>query len=392
MPHTKKELELLGMIKRYTEGKATAEEIHFLDLYFENFENHPEFLETKSEEERKAIGENLWAKIMDATFFPLKKRGKTIPITSKNWYKVAVAASVILLVAVGMYFFMSTHSTKIAKNTTQKKFDNDISPGGYNATLTLANGSTIILNNAQNGTITQQGNAKILKLANGQLAYNSLNEKPKEVLYNTITTPRGGQYQLTLSDGTKVWLNAASSLRYPASFSGKERRVELTGEGYFEVAHNAEMPFHVKVNNMDVSVLGTHFNVNAYGDEGVMKTTLLEGSVKVNEGNENVLITPGEQAQVKNSTDKIEVKKDVDVDAVVAWKNGLFHFENADVQTVMRQLSRWYDVEVIYKGVIPEREFEGEMQKNLNLSQVLKLLSQNNINFKIEGRQLIVTP
>jgi ferric-dicitrate binding protein FerR (iron transport regulator) len=211
-------------------------------------------------------------------------------------------------------------------------------------------------------------------------------------LYNTISTPKGGQYQVTLSDGSKVWLNAASSLRFPATFSGKERKVELTGEGYFEVAHNKKMPFHVTVNDLDVEVLGTHFNINAYADESAIKTTLLEGSVKVVKGNETKIIEPGEQASVTTSEDEINVKQQVDLEQVVAWKNGIFQFERADIESVMRQISRWYDIDVDYHGRVSEH-FGGTISRDVNISDVLKMLEMTGgVNFKIDGKKVIVMP
>jgi ferric-dicitrate binding protein FerR (iron transport regulator) len=255
----------------------------------------------------------------------------------------------------------------------------------------LANGKKIVLDSMSNGVVAVQSGAKIL-LKNDQVSYNNTREA-EAVSYNTMSTPRGRQYTLVLSDGSKVWLNAASSITFPTSFMGKERNVEITGEAYFEVAHDAERPFKVKVGDMQVQVLGTHFNVNAYEDEGDIKTTLLEGSVKVSKGNENTLIVPGEQAVILNSPSGvggITVKKDIDLDEVVAWKNGLFNFNNADLKTVMRQLSRWYNVNIIYTGEIPNRVFGGEMQRDLHLSQVLKLLEKNNVHFKIDGKNIVV--
>jgi transmembrane sensor len=268
----------------------------------------------------------------------------------------------------------------------------DVSPGGNKAILTLSDGSTIVLDGAANGTLTQQGNSKIIKMTNGQLVYNSSSVKPAEVLYNTITTPKGGQYQLILADGSKVWLNAASSLRYPVTFTGKERKVELTGEAYFEVAKNAAMPFKINVEGRsEVEVLGTHFNINSYVDEGTINTTLLEGSVKVTgfSNHNSKLIVPGEQAQL-HQNGLISLNRNLNIEEVMAWKNGNFFFNKSDLQTVLRQLSRWYDVEIVYEGNVPKREFEGEMERGLNLSQVLKILEKNDVHFKIEKNKLIV--
>ena len=307
------------------------------------------------------------------------------------WTRIA-AASVILVLLAGIFYFNRNNieRSNIVKNEKSSPLINDAAPGGNKAILTLANGSKIVLNNVKNGALTQQGNTKVVKLDDGKLAYQSdETTAPIAVEYNTVSTPRGGQYQLTLSDGSKVWLNAESAITFPTAFTGNERKVTIKGEAYFEVAHDASKPFQVTVNGMQVQVLGTHFNINAYDDEGEIKTTLLEGSVKVSKGPESKLITPGQQAVVSSTEPKIVVQQ-ADVDEAVAWKNGLFHFNNADLQEVMRQLSRWYDVNVMYDGTIPKREFAGEMQRDLNLSQVLELLVKNDVHFKIDGKKIIV--
>jgi ferric-dicitrate binding protein FerR (iron transport regulator) len=310
---------------------------------------------------------------------------ETTPVgrISKNCIGVAADSFIIFFLAV-FFYLNKTEATqnRLVKNErASSSLKNDILPGGNKALLTLADGSTIILDSAQNGTLSNQGNIKIIKLDDGQLAYDkSAVSGSTEVLYNTISTPKGGQYQLTLSDGSKVWLNAASSLRFPATFSGNERKVELTGEGYFEVAHNPSKPFIVTKNNVEIKVLGTHFNVNAYDDEDVIKTTLLEGSVKVTKGNKSTLITPGEQAIVSNSsttTFSINVKKDVDLDEAIAWKNGKFIFQDADIKSIMRQLEHWYDVSVIYDDKeVTNEEFVGSISRNVNISQILQMLEK----------------
>jgi ferric-dicitrate binding protein FerR (iron transport regulator) len=274
--------------------------------------------------------------------------------------------------------------------TNHQRFKNDVSPGGDKATLILADGSTIVLDETQNGTIAQQGNSKIIKL-DGKLSYDPTNKNSREIVYNTISTPKGGQYQLELPDGSQVWLNATSSIHFPTSFTGTERRIEITGEAYFEIAKNPNMPFIVTVSNSEVQVLGTHFNINAYNDEDNVKTTLLEGSVRfVNDSSVNIL-KPGQQAQLtKEGTTK--VVSDVNVDNVVAWKNGLFDFENASIETVMRQLSRWYDVEIEYKGKTDDL-FIAEMRRNIKLSDALKALElTGKVKFDIQDKKIIVMP
>jgi transmembrane sensor len=331
------------------------------------------------------------------------------PVIGKRavWPRIAAAVVIILLLsAVGYSIFTNHFIKQVAKTEIQKPFKNDVAPGGNKAILTLANGTQIILDSAANGALTQQGNTKIIKLDSGRLSYNTLNAKPGEVLYNTVSTPRGGQYQVVLADGSKVWLNAASSLRFPICFTGKERNVELTGEGYFEIAHNKAMPFYVKSGDMTVEVLGTHFDINAYSDESVIKTTLLEGSVKVSitspstservrETSEAAWLKPGEQAQFSLlRVDAFKVQK-IDVDAAIAWKNGRFIFQGNNIQSVMRQLARWYDIDVSYQGNVTTEEFVGVIDRSRyeNISKILEMLEKTRtVSFAINGRSVKVMP
>lgn len=310
------------------------------------------------------------------------------------------AAAIFLLLATGIYLYTRTPAQKELAGTG--KMQHDVSPGGEKASLTLADGRQIQLDSAANGELALQGNARVVKLANGQLAYNatlpangpSAASIGQPAAYNTLTTPRGGKYELTLPDGTRVWLNAASSLRYPTAFTGKERRVRITGEAWFEVAKNTAMPFTVDVDGREeVQVLGTQFNINAYEDEPGIHTTLLQGSVRINANHHVQLLQPGQQALVDNSGGAIKVATGVDLDQVIAWKKDLFRFDNADLRTVMRQLSRWYNVDVVYEKDAPASEvFFGEMQRSLNLSQVLKGLEGVGVHFRIEdNRKVIVT-
>ena len=301
-----------------------------------------------------------------------------------------IAAAIILFIGVGAYLWVTKkpgRQNDIAKITPK----HDIPPGGNKAMLTLGDGSTIALDSAASGTLALQGSTKVLKTNKGQLAYNVADEKPTEVLYNTLTTPRGGQYQLVLPDGSKVWLNAASSIRYPTSFTGKERRVDITGEAYFEVEKNAGMPFIIKANDVEVKVLGTHFNVNAYSDEAMVKTTLLEGAVLIARDAVTALLKPGQQAQI-TTAGKLKVIDNADIDEAVAWKNGVFYFNQVDIQTIMRQVARWYDVDIEYQGEIKQRKFGGAIGMDLNLSEVLEGLKETGIHFRIEGKKLIVLP
>ena len=290
-----------------------------------------------------------------------------------------------------IYFSLRSSEQSALAVVPEKKVENDVLPGGNKAILTLSDGYVISLDDAKNGQLAQQGNVQIAKLGNGQVAYSVIEGKQSEVVFNTLTTPRGGQFRLTLPDGSQVWLNSASSVKYPTAFIDRQRKVEISGEAYFEIAHNPSKPFIVSVNGMNVKVLGTHFNINAYDDEASVKTTLLEGSVSLNKADVVATLTPGQQAQLGNSG-KIKVIDNVDIDQVVAWKNGYFSFNRADLQTVMRQIARWYDVDISYEGKIPERQFGGKIDRNSNASEVLKILRETKVNFRIEGKKIIVTP
>jgi transmembrane sensor len=302
--------------------------------------------------------------------------------------RIAIAASIIGLIASGTHLVMyvlKKESNKISIH----KYKNDVPPGRNKAILTLADGSSIVLDDAKDGAITQQGGVKIIKIG-GKLSYHTTNKLSNEIEYNTITTPRGGQYQLQLPDGSRVWINAASSLRFPTAFTGNERRVEINGEAYFEVAKNKSMPFIVKANDAEVQVLGTHFNVMAYDEEDVVNTTLLEGAVKFVSGDKISILKPGEQSQLSKNG-QLKLVNDVDVDQVVAWKNGLFVFDNSELGTVMRQLSRWYDIDVVYRTKNVTTSFVGEIPRTSSLSDVLKVIElTSKLHFEILGKKVIV--
>lgn len=307
---------------------------------------------------------------------------------SRHWGWVA--AAVLILLAGGAYLFnQQTHTASTpALPVVQRK--EDIMPGKNGAQLTLSDGKTIVLDSLANGVIAIQGNTDV-QLQNGRLAYNKNDQASVRnvVTYNTLRTPRGSQYQVVLPDGTKVWLNAASSIRFPTQFTGAVRETEIAGEAYLEVAKNAAMPFRVKVNKSTIEVLGTHFNINAYSDEPVIRTTLLEGSVKVAKEAVSVILKPGEQAIIKTNQ-PLSIDHSPDLDQVMAWKNGRFYFNDADIQTVMRQVSRWYDVEVAYEGKIPDEHFNGKPARDVPLSQMLTILQYTGVKYSIQGKKIII--
>ncbi len=311
-----------------------------------------------------------------------------------SWLRIAAAAAILFIALTSVYIWLKpkqlgqqiAQSNKISGNTEEK-----IIPGGNKAVLTLSDGSSIILDSTNQGVLANQGNSKVMKLNSATLAYSADNAKNQEVVYNTLSTPRGGKYQLILPDGTKVWLNSSSSIHFPTIFKGKERDVTITGEAYFEVAKNAAMPFRVTVkNNVEIQVLGTHFNIMAYDDENSINTTLLEGSVKISKGSLNKKLVPGQESRVNKSGD-IKIV-DADTEEVMAWKNGWFQFNADDIGKVMREISRWYDVEVVYEGKIPTGHFSGLVSRGNDISKVLKIMQAGGVRFKIEGRKVIVLP
>lgn len=307
----------------------------------------------------------------------------------KSWKRIAVAASIILVLGVGSYFafFNKPASQNQVVKTPDAKPDDVRAPMGTKAMITLANGQQVSLDSIKSGTLATEGEVNVIKTAEDQIVYNG---SSTEVAYNTLFNPRGSKVvSLTLNDGTKVWLNSESSLRYPTSFTGNERTVEITGEAYFEVVKDATKKFIVTGNGVITEVLGTHFNVNTYRDENNIKVTLLEGSVKVTKGTSTGLLKPGQQAQVNS---EVKVVSGVNVETATAWRNGLFSFDRADIQTVMRQIGRWYDIEVVYKGRVTDDVFGGDIQRGLPLSKVLDFLQKSQVHFVLEGRKLIVLP
>lgn len=315
-------------------------------------------------------------------------------------FRVSAAAALLAVFVTGAWFFVlhkNAGRPPIAAQKSAPPAPGDILPGSNKALLTLDDGSTIVLDSAKSGSLTRQGNTRVLKSEDGQLKYEPVTgDNAIGMSYNVLSTPKGGQYRLVLPDGSQVWLNAASSIRYPTAFSGKERKVEVAGEAYFEITKNTSMPFRVLVdhqlktaNPMEIDVLGTRFNVNAYADETAIKTTLLEGSVRVARGAYSGLLRPGQQAQLQENGE-IQWIPNADTENAVAWKDGVFEFGDENLQTVMRQISRWYDVEVVYEGKIPTDKFTGRVSRNTSLSGVLKILKLSDIRLTIENKKIIV--
>jgi transmembrane sensor len=402
------------LLSRYNSGDCSPAEKQLVESWYEELVNTGTVEWAEGEQESiEAAVENWLLQNMQVDEQPLAEVHE-LPKRSRTWW--VAAAIFIVLSGTGYYLYNKQQATAVVA-IKEEHLNNDVAPGGNKAVLTLANGTTIVLDDASNGVLAQQGNAKVVKPDDGRLAYSlpTGREGRGEALYNTLATPRSGQYQLVLPDGSKVWLNAESSIRYPVVFMGNERRVQITGEAYFEVAplrlrSGQKMPFIVEKGDIRVEVLGTHFNVNAYNDESAIKTTLLEGKVRVVNGewsmvngqskkDETAILQPGEQAVIPAKPEKangsgnyrIKIHK-TDVDDVVAWKNGLFHFENADIRTVMRQVARWYDVEVVYEGAFMKKDpLFVEISRNTKLSDVLKVLQESgSAKFSIQGKKVMV--
>jgi ferric-dicitrate binding protein FerR (iron transport regulator) len=310
------------------------------------------------------------------------------------WRRMAAAAAVLLFFAAGFYWWSAYRQPAPAMVADNGK--NDVQPGGNKAVLQLADGSSVTLDSAGSQVI-RQGNATVNQQG-GRLLYTP--NSTAGVSYNTLTTPAGGQFRITLPDGSNVWLNSASSLRYPTAFAGQERVVELNGQGYFEIAQNASRPFRVKVMRkgeagapnarpMEVQVLGTHFDIMAYEDEYDIKTTLLEGAVKIKQGTSEATLAPGQQAVLNNSSNALSVHT-TDVNQAIAWKTGFFEFANTDLATIMRQIARWYDVDVVFNNKHPSEQFFGRISRNLPMSDILRLLEENGLHFRVDGKKVVV--
>jgi transmembrane sensor len=361
--------EIEELMSRYADGSASEEEAALIESWYMNLAAKEEIPE--SELNISQVKAAIWNRI---------NRRRMIP-----FYRYAAAAILLIAIGIGGYAYFSGKKTA----EIQTAIVHDLAPGANKAMLTLSNGKRIALTGAGNGTVAREKQIHINKTGEGKIVYQGKRSPESMLEYNTMTTPRGGKYQLTLSDGTEVTLDAASSIRYPVTFAGDERLVEITGQVYFEVAHMKSRPFRVKTHGQTVEVLGTHFNINAYDDETSLITTLLEGSIKVSNASNNAMLKPGQQSV--STSGNLQVKE-ANTDEAVAWKNGYFSFHKADIKTIMRQLARWYDVDIAYEGQIPDRRFSGDIDRNTRASRALEVLRFTKIHFRIEGKKIIVTP
>ncbi|MCX2450325.1 DUF4974 domain-containing protein [Pedobacter sp. PLR] len=375
-----------AILEKIHRGTSSKEEMFLFDQWY--FQYQHQHVREYSETELKAIQEEMRRKL------PVQQSvfGTRITAESRVSRWQLIAASVLLLSGFTYYFLKS----KPMELIPETKYSNDVAPGDNKAYLTLANGQRISLSDAKNGELAQEAGVKITKQVNGEVFYQITDQVGKtanaDLLYNTIETPRGGQYQIILPDGTKVWLNAASTLKFPSSFARLvNRRVELLGgEAYFEVAKDPKHPFILKTQQQEVRVLGTHFNINAYPDELAVKTTLLEGKVQLNSDHSSTrfVLEPGQQAALANNGLTV---KQVNAEEEIAWKNGYFQFNGENIEEVMRTIARWYNVEVKYKGDRPADQFNGRVSQHRNLSAVLEMLEYTgSVHFKIEGKEVTV--
>jgi hypothetical protein len=389
----------IRLLYKYLFGIPAFEEKVKVEKWYEDIDESGEIADP---DELLQIKEQIYQRTWDK----LNPRVRVIPLYKRPFIRVAAAAVVAACLTSAYFLFLnkSKPATTIAKNHTHILTNDVAAPAINNAMLTLGNGKTIVLDGVANGQVARQGNAIVSKLSNGRISYNADNNGAAKIEYNTLTVPKGSKpVQLILADGSQVWLDVASSITYPTVFAEKERKVQITGEVYFQVAPLAlkggtgRVPFIVSVSSaladrqgVEIQVLGTHFNVNAYDDENSLKVTLLEGAVKVKRpGNESLNIKPGQQAEI-TAQGKMELNTEVDVDEIMGWKNNWFNFNSLTVPEIMQQIERWYNVSVTYQGKPGNKHFSGIVSRNNNVSEVLKIMEQAGIKFKIEGKNITV--
>ncbi|MDB5120265.1 MAG: FecR protein [Sphingobacteriales bacterium] len=386
--------QFLQFLDIYISGKASLEEEQQLLNFYDSFEKSTDL---NQQPEIEQVGEKMLNHLMETVC-----KDETFKQVSQQyqWKKAAIAAVVLITTMAGFYF----HSRKEQPDSeqfTEINIKNDIAPEYNNAILRLADGSRISLNDATKGLIASQGNIAITKTATGQIVYeqsktHKINTDAPSAI-NIIENPKGGKCQIVLPDGSRVWLNSASTLSFPITFAKTERKVTLTGEAYFEIAHNKKVPFRVESDNQIVEVLGTHFNIKSYKDEAYTKTTLLQGSVRIILRSPQLktpktqLLKPGEQSLTNSSQPEIKIES-TDTAKVNAWKNGHFSFNNTPLQDIMKEIARWYDMDLIYEGKVPADEFTGYISNEVKISKLLKILEQSeNVKFAIKGRTLKIT-
>ncbi len=374
------------LYEKYLAGKCSVKEQVELENYQDSFKLKEQQWDSRtmgnSEEIKQSIQEDLNYSIQEHS------KNRIFKIRALQ----SAAAAILILLTAGIYYYQNSPEPVIVKTETPR-FRNDVAPGNNKAILTLDDGSKIDLDDAKTGILASESNIDIKKTGTGQLEYTAGTQSVKTVKYNILSTPMGGEYQLVLPDGSKVWLNSGSTLRFPTAFIGSERIVELKGEAYFDIAKNPKMPFLVRTNNaMDIKVLGTQFNVMAYDDEKNINTTLIEGSVEVLKGSGTTMLKPGQEAILNRGSGNIKVAQ-ADLEQAIAWKNGYFIFYNENIESIMRKVSRWYNVDIVYHGNLNNKDFVGTISRNKNVSELLKMLELTGaIHFSIDGRRITVMP
>lgn len=374
--------DIQHLLEKYRTGTISPEELALLEAWYLQWQ--PENLDI-SPEELQSIKADVWQ-------FVKPPAGRVVK--ARPWLRITAAASLLLLFAASAYYLLQQPAQQSKQKQVAAGPVYDFKPGGNKALLTLANGQQIVLTDAKNGKLADQGSVTVNKTANGQLVYGAgTGNASANIIYNTLATPRGGQYHITLSDGTQVWMNAASSITYPVTFANNERKVIVNGEVYFEVTPDENKPFKVSTGNQEVTVLGTRFNVNGYAEDAAVSTTLLSGSIKVRNltSGQSSLLAPGQQANIFKDQAPIHIKT-VNAEDAISWKNGYFLFDNQDISSVMKIMSRWYDVDVEYSNYNRQDRFGGTFSRSANLSEILHNLEQvGSVHFKMQANKVIVT-
>ncbi|WP_316837778.1 FecR family protein [Pedobacter nutrimenti] len=372
------------LIEKVYQNKASESEIEELDFLYTQYDDKPGYAENLGKREKNQLQDAIYSRIQEQLSGEPKNLKSRI-FKSKLSLQISLVTIAVLLIGAVIVCFVHP---AFQKNDQQLA---DIKPGGNYAVLTLSNGKNIVLTDAKNGNLAKESKTLVRKTDDGQIIYsNGADDSSLPVVYNTLTIPQGGQYTITLSDGTHVIMNSASTLKYPVSFSKSERVVELNGEAYFEVSHDKSKPFKVITHQQVVEVLGTHFNINSYGDDNTVKTVLEEGSVKVYTKSGTKMLKPGQQSVLKEN--HLDVGE-ADLEEALAWKNGYFRFNNESIKTIMPRLARWYNIEITFDGNVSDIGFYGTISRSKNISEVLKMLeTTKSVHFKIQGRRITVTP
>jgi hypothetical protein len=375
--------QIIEILTKYQNATCSDEELKLLDEWYHQLKISNQTISNQTINDNDVV---IFTESMLKEFREKVGQGvKIIPFYRQPIFRMVTAASVLFVIFLGTYFYVTKPSSKTLVNQSIVKKD-VIAPSSSKATITLSNGQIVELDAIGSGTlVASQGAVNVMKTEDGQIVYRG---NSKEIAYNTLYNPRGSKViSLRLNDGTIVWLNSQSSIRYPVAFVGDDRQVEITGEAYFEVAKNLSKKFIVASNGLNIEVLGTHFNVNSYNENKNIKVTLIEGSVKIIKGGGTCILKPGQQAQVAN---EIQVLNGANIESVMAWKNGFFSFSGTSVEELMNILGRWYNVEIVFNKSIPNRQFGGQIATSANLSQVVKVLNESELKCALIDGKLVI--